>query len=81
MSGKYIRTAAENDTLSLVLKKCDEVVAAYASLKIAHGTLLTAHNALAAKLNLDAGVTDTNYVANIADVSTAAPATCVSEFE
>ena len=81
MSGKYIRTAAENDTLALVLKKCDEIVAAYASLKTAHGTLLAAHNVLAAKLNLDAGVTDTNYVANIADVSSTAPATATSELE
>ena len=70
---KYIKTFGERDTTELLMKKVDELVAAYASLKASHA-------ALAAKLNLDAANTaldDTDY----ADSSLAAPATAVSELE
>jgi len=35
----------------------------------AHNTLVTSYNALVAKLNLDAGVTDTNYAVSTATVA------------
>jgi hypothetical protein len=64
----YVKTAAGNDTTALLLKKVDELVAAYTSLKASYATLV-------AKLNADAGVTDSNYV----DGASAAPATAASE--
>ena len=52
MAKSYVNTAAANDTTALLLKKMDQLIAAYA--------------ALLAKLDADTGVIDTNYVATVA---------------
>jgi hypothetical protein len=69
MSKSYVNTAAANDATALLLVQMDALISAYASLKASHA-------AMAAKLNLDTGVTDTNY----ADSSSAAPSTTASQF-
>ena len=68
MSKSYVKTVGGNDTTALLLKKMDELIAAYASLKASHA-------AIVGKLALEVALTQGPY----ADSSVAAPVTAASE--
>ena len=61
--GKFLKTFAPGDTIDGLVQKVDESIAAYNKLQADFTALKTKYLALLAKLDLDAGVTDTNYAA------------------
>jgi hypothetical protein len=77
MAKKYTKTAAENSSEALALKKIDELVDAYASLKASFDALVSKLNADHTSMN--AAVTGSNLDTNYSNASAKAAPSKTSE--
>jgi hypothetical protein len=76
--GSYVNTAAANDTVALLLKKIDQVVASNVDIIAKYNALQASYAAVIAQLNLETTLTQGPYVDGTA-AAAAAPVTAASE--